>query len=117
MHWGGTVDRKEIYANISELEEQMGTLYSDLGKLKEKMISLLEENQRVNLENERLRKMLKQPDSDEPADRLSEGKPSIGEGHDNLARLYNEGFHICNVYYGHLRIEGDCLFCLSFLSK
>lgn len=111
------MDRKEIYANISELEEQMGMMYADLGKLKEKMIALLEENQRLSLENERLRKMLKQSDESEEITTAAEDKPAIGEGYDNLARLYNEGFHICNVYYGHLRTEGDCLFCLSFLSK
>ncbi|KYD18806.1 hypothetical protein Cdeb_03101 [Caldibacillus debilis GB1] len=119
------MNKKDLFDSVGGMEQQIGEFYKQLGALKKGLAELLEENNSLKLENAHLRKLLALSKG-----RLDEGAGGnqalktkeerlsvIGEGYDNLARLYQEGFHICNLQFGSPRKEGDCMFCLSFLNK
>ncbi|MGM9923329.1 MAG: DNA replication initiation control protein YabA [Bacillus sp. (in: firmicutes)] len=121
------MEKKEIFDSVSSMEKQIGHLYKQLGELKYHVAEILEENNMLTIENEHLRRRLdqqvqKKKQEDNPKKKVKQETKKqkgfdIGEGYDNLARLYQEGFHICNLHFGSPRKEGDCLFCLSFLNK
>jgi len=122
------VDKKEIFESVTNMESQIGQLYTQLGELKQHLAEVLEENQGLKIENEHLRtrfgtvaqaRTIKEKGKAKnlPKAESIDKAMDIGEGYDNLARIYQEGFHICNLHFGSLRKEGDCLFCLSFLNK
>ncbi|EPR26283.1 DNA replication intiation control protein YabA [Geobacillus kaustophilus GBlys] len=116
------VDKKEVFRSVANMEEQLSYFYRELVQLKQRVTELLEENHQLQIENAHLRRRLEQlseawEEGKRKGDKHGKKLIDIGEGYDNLARLYQEGFHICHIHYGSIRTEGDCLFCLSFLNK
>lgn len=109
--------KRQIFDQVVSMEKQIGELAEQLSDLKGKLSGLLEENHRITLENHHLRNRLDQEPVMEPNQNELSDPEIPGEGYDNLARLYEEGFHICNVHFGSPREDEDCLFCLLFLNK
>ena len=108
----GYVKKKEIIDSIVEVESTAEATLQTISTLKEEIAKLLEENQTLQMENAHLRERL----SKESQPLTEEETSGLTKSRLNLENIYEDGFHVCNIFYGQRRVEDEpCAFCLEVI--
>lgn len=123
------MERRELMERLLRLENNVQNVYKDLAEMKTIATELIEENVALEVENNHLKQLIGRSEETGPEQDLDlteqsnptkvqhKKKPRLSSK-ENLAILYQEGFHICKGdLFGKHRNGEDCLFCLQTLEE
>jgi regulator of replication initiation timing len=119
---GVAVDKKKLVDNFNDLERLLALIANELGETQQALNEIVEENTTLRVENERLRERIDDltnlVSEDVSKTIKSESSQKISKSRLNLENIYEEGFHICNQFYGQRRIDDEpCLFCMDVIYR
>ncbi|MDN6194796.1 MAG: DNA replication initiation control protein YabA [Alkalibacterium gilvum] len=109
------MEKKELYDTFTELESQTEATLKIVKTIKEELSQLTEENNVLRMENQHLRDRLAEITKQQSIEKQMTDT-GLTKSRLNLEKIYEDGFHVCNLFYGSRR-DGDepCAFCLDVI--
>ncbi|GIP67970.1 DNA replication initiation control protein YabA [Lactiplantibacillus pentosus] len=108
------MDKRDLYDSFGDMEQQMQQMLDKMAKLRADMTTVLEKNSELVIENEHLREHMVEIENELPKKTTS--TTTLSKSRQNLEKLYDEGFHVCNQFYGKRRDDDEsCVFCLEVI--
>ncbi|MCF6515664.1 DUF972 family protein [Lactobacillus sp. S2-2] len=101
--------KKDLIDELNDLESKFSLMNDRLTTVKDTISELLEENSELKIENDHLRELL-------PKNQIKNDDYELSFSKKNLEKLYTEGFHVCNQFYGKRRQNDEsCMFCTDII--
>lgn len=115
------MDKKKLVDNFDDLERLLNIIINELNDAKQTINEIVEENTMLRIENERLRERINDLTNDNSENInivKNTNSHTIPKSRLNLENIYEDGFHICNQFYGQRRIDDEpCLFCMDVIYR
>ncbi|WP_409021517.1 DNA replication initiation control protein YabA [Dellaglioa sp. P0083] len=112
------MDKRQLYDNFIAIEEEMKKMLSSFETIKSDMTGVLENNAELEIENQHLRERLSEIERQTSKDFNESSDANLSKSRQNLEKLYDQGFHVCNIegMYGSRRVDDEpCAFCLDLI--
>lgn len=103
------MEKNQIYDKFSGLIMDMQSVIGETKEMRQLISTLMEENAELTIENEHLRNQMM-------TKKTAKKQPRLSKSRENLKKLYESGFHVCNASYGRRLDDGEsCLECLDII--
>ena len=107
------MDKKDLFDAFDDFSQNLLVGLSEIETMKKQIQKLLEENTVLRIENGKLRERLSVIEAE-----TETAVKGSGQGRELLEGIYNDGFHICNTFYGQRREnDEECAFCIELLYR
>ncbi|HGD5658441.1 TPA: DNA replication initiation control protein YabA [Streptococcus agalactiae] len=103
------MDKKDLFDAFDDFSQNLLVGLSEIETMKKQIQKLLEENTVLRIENGRLSVIEAETET---------AVKNSKQGRELLEGIYNDGFHICNTFYGQRREnDEECAFCIELLYR